>query len=496
MKKRLSPSSFNTISLIGFTIFVLNLAITIFLTLVELLASETKPYIGIITFIVLPFFMIIGLLLFFYGIKRERRLIKKGLPHSEKLPVIDLNNKRHRKVLVIALTGTVLLILFSAFGSFKAYEYTDSNAFCGTTCHEVMNPEYTAYKYSPHARVKCAECHIGSGAKWYIKSKISGTHQLFAVLFNTYPKPIATPISNLRPAQETCEQCHWPKLFFSEKRINKKYFLSDEKNTPWSLDLLLKVGGGNIESGPTSGIHWHMNINNKIEYYATDSRRQEIPWVKSTHKDGKSTVYKNTENDFDESTMDPESIRRMDCLDCHNRPAHSYKNPTVMVNEALSLKWIDRDLPYIKSVAVEALEAGYQTKENAMDSIGLAIRSYYESDYPEIATRDKDKIQGAITKVQEIYQRNYFPSMNVNWTKYPDNIGHLHSDGCFRCHDGNHVSDDGKTLSRKCNTCHIILDQKTGDNEMRLSLSGVDYKHPAEAPDDWKDTNCSECHGE
>ena len=496
MKKHLSPISQNLVSMIGFSIFAINLTITIFLTIVELLAEETKPYIGIITFIVLPFFMLIGLIIFFYGILRERSRLKKGISHAKKLPVIDLNNPRHRRFILLFAVALLFLVLFSAFGSFKAYEYTDSNAFCGTTCHEVMHPEYTAYKYSPHARVKCAECHIGSGAKWYIQSKISGTHQLLAVLFNDYPRPIPTPISNLRPAQETCEQCHWPKLFFSEKRIKKTYFLSDEQNTSWTLDLLLKVGGGNMESGPTSGIHWHMNIKNKIEYIATDRQRQEIPWVKSTHADGKTTIYKDTEADFDTDSLTTDSTRKMDCIDCHNRPAHLYNNPATLVNEWLALGKIDTTLPYIKSIAVETLDAGYSTKQVALDSIGIAIREYYESDYPELLQQKPEKIEKAIDELQKIYQRNYFPKMHLDWTKYPDNIGHLHSDGCFRCHDGNHVSDDGKVLSRECNTCHIILDQKSEYGEKRLSLSGVEYQHPEEGEDDWKDTNCSECHGE
>ncbi len=190
MKKRLNPITYNIITLSGFTVFALSFGLVIFLTIIELLATETKPYMGILTFIVLPFFMLIGAFLIFYGIKRERRLIRKGLAHVTALPVIDLNNKKHRKLLLFISSGLLMLILFSAFGSYKAYEYTDSTEFCGTTCHSVMNPEYTAYQYSPHARIECAKCHIGPGAQWYIRSKLSGAYQVYSVLFDKYPHPL------------------------------------------------------------------------------------------------------------------------------------------------------------------------------------------------------------------------------------------------------------------------------------------------------------------
>ncbi|NOY07096.1 MAG: cytochrome C [Chlorobi bacterium] len=496
MKKLFPPIVYNTITLTGIAVFIISFGLILFLTVIELLATETKPYMGIITFIVLPFFMLIGVLLMFYGIKRERKLIKKGYKRERTLPVIDLNNPVHRKLLLYFSSGLLFLILFSAFGSFKAYEYTDSNEFCGTICHKVMNPEYTSYEYSPHARVDCVKCHIGPGAQWYVRSKLSGAYQLYAVLFNKYPKPIPIPISNLRPAQETCEQCHWPKVFFSEKMLKKTYYMSDDENSHWSIDLLLKIGGGNIESGPTSGIHWHMNIDNKIEYYASDERRQVIPWIKSTNEDGIITIYRSTEDDFDESKMDKDAIRRMDCIDCHNRPSHLFRNPSGLVNELMSIGWIDASLPDIKSTAVDALDKGYSTKANGLDSIEIIIRSYYESNYPRIAIAKKEEIKNAIAELKKVYKRNYFPSMDVDWTKYPDNIGHLYSKGCFRCHDGKHVSEDGKVLTRDCNACHIILAQKFENSSIRISLGGVNYKHPVDISEAWKDTNCSECHGD
>ena len=159
-------------------------------------------------------------------------------------------------------------LLISALGSYQTYEYTESVQFCGQACHTVMKPEMTAYLHGPHARVACAQCHIGPGATWYVRSKLSGTYQVYATLFNKYPRPIPTPVKNLRPAQETCNQCHWPKEFVGDLDRTYHYFLGDKTNTPYSVRLILKVGGGDPTHGPVGGIHWHMSIADKVEYIA------------------------------------------------------------------------------------------------------------------------------------------------------------------------------------------------------------------------------------
>ncbi|MBI3578333.1 MAG: NapC/NirT family cytochrome c, partial [Ignavibacteriales bacterium] len=247
--KRIFPTSFyNAVTLVGVAISIVSFGLIVFLILLELTAGHQKPYMGIIAFVILPAILIIGLLVAIVGIIREHRREKRRKESGDYLPSIDLNNPRHRTAFLYFSFGTLLLLIFSAFGSFKAYEHTDSDQFCGETCHTVMDPEYTAYQFSPHARVGCVKCHIGPGAGWFVRSKLSGTYQMYAVTFNKFPRPIPTPIQNLRPAQETCEQCHWPKHFFSEKMHQNTYFLSDEKNTKWILDLLLKVGGGNSEA--------------------------------------------------------------------------------------------------------------------------------------------------------------------------------------------------------------------------------------------------------
>jgi nitrate/TMAO reductase-like tetraheme cytochrome c subunit len=494
MKKLFPKTFYNITSLYGLSVVAISFVLFIFLSILDFFATDQKPYMGIITFIILPAFLIIGLAIGFLGIWREHKRKKLGLPVHEQLPRIDLNDPKQQRVVLFTGIGTLVFLFLTVFGSYKAYEYTDSDAFCGTMCHKVMDPEYTAYQSSPHARVGCAKCHIGPGAGWYVRSKLSGAYQVYATVFNKYPEPIPTPIENLRPAQETCEQCHWPKQFFSEKLKKNTYFLSDEKNTRWTLDLLLKIGGGNIEAGPASGIHWHMNIANELSYIATDTQRQVIPWIKSKRSDGSVVVYRTTENSISDSAVQTMKKRRMDCIDCHNRPTHIYNPPARSVNHSMTLGWIDPALPGVKSAAVKALETSYATKMEGLEGIRRTLEDYYQTNYPQIASTNNDTLARAIKEVQRIFDHNYFPEMKVSWRKFPDNLGHLYSPGCFRCHDGKHVAGDGKILSRDCNVCHTILAQQFEKEGLRLSLDGIEYRHPVDIGTAWKEMNCSDCH--
>jgi len=492
--KKLFPSSFyNMMSLAGAFLAILSFGLIVFLFILEALGDHSKPYMGIIAFVILPVFLIAGLILIAIGVIREHKKEKAGTAVEKKFPKIDLNDDKQRRAFTYVSVITVSLILLSAFGSFKAYEYTESDEFCGTLCHKVMEPEYTAYLSSPHARVGCVQCHIGSGAGWFVKSKLSGSYQVYSVLFNKYSRPIPTPIQNLRPARETCERCHWPQHFYSEKKHINTYFLSDEENTRQVTTMLMKIGGGSDETGITEGIHWHMNIANQITYAATDSSRMEIPWVKSRSKDGKETIYKMEDFDFTGFNIESRDKRTMDCMDCHNRPSHIYHPPMQSINNLMARNIIDTTLPYIKSIAVQALEGSYTTKETALDSIRITIEDFYRENYPDLLQSKKESINNTVKQTRQIYSRNYFPYMNVSWKKFPDQIGHMYAPGCFRCHDGKHFSDQGKVISNDCSICHTIIGQETEGGENRFSLAGVDYTHPVDIDDAWKEKG-TDCH--
>lgn len=494
MRKLFPPIVYNPVTLVGAAIAAVSFGLIIFLFILEFFSGESNPYLGIITFIVLPSILIMGLLLIAYGIFRERRRIRKGIERSGKFIVIDLNDIKQRRVVATFTIGTLLLLLFSAFGSYKAFEYSESDEFCGTICHEVMEPEYTAYLSSPHSRVGCVGCHIGSGADWFVKSKISGAYQVYSVLFDKYSRPIPTPVKELRPAKGTCEQCHSPSHFFSEIKYKSDYFLYDEANTRSSISMLLRIGGGNSELGRAEGIHWHMNVANQIEYLHLDEQRNEIPWVRQTTKDGKEIIYRSTEIEFDEKKVPKENFRIMDCIDCHNRPSHIYNPADKSVNLSMSLERIDKSLPYIKSVAVDVLETPYSSKEIGLDSIDIFISDFYRFNYPEIYKTKSQEIESSIKEVQKIYNRNYFPRMNVSWRGFPNHISHLYDTGCFRCHDNKHVSEDGKVIRKDCNICHTIISQVSPDGKENVSLTGIEFIHPVQIEESIIDQECVTCH--
>jgi len=469
----------NWLSLTGLVIVIGSLFSFFLLFLLDAMATFSNPYVGILTYIVTPGFTMMGLVLTIIGALRERRQLH-GARGLMPMVVIDLTRPRDRRVLGFFIGGSLIFLLLSAMGSYHTYHFTESVQFCGQTCHTVMQPELVTYQHGPHARVSCTECHIGPGATWFVKAKISGTYQLYATAFDKYPRPIPTPIKNLRPAQETCEQCHWPKKFVGNLERTYNYFLGDETNTPFTLSLLMKVGGADPTHGPEGGIHWHMNVKNKVEYVATDVARQKIPWVRIVDPQGVVTEFRT--KGF---TNDPASftIRAMDCMDCHNRPAHKYQTPNDAVNLAISLGHIDRTLPWIKTNAVYALTRDFKTETEALQGIATHLAERYPNE---------PRIRPVIDVVQQLYRDNFFPEMKASWKIYPDNIGHKNWPGCFRCHDGKHQTEDGQRTikANDCNACHTILAQGSGDELLQLSPAGQPFKHPG---GDY-DLTCYDCH--
>jgi nitrate/TMAO reductase-like tetraheme cytochrome c subunit len=450
------------------------------LLLLDSLAHFANPYVGILTYLVAPAFLVLGLFLALLGaFLRHRQILKTSGP----LPPlrIDLTCPRDRRLLGFFLAGSVLFLLISALGSYQTYHFTESVSFCGQACHGVMKPEYVTYRNGPHARVACAECHIGKGASWYVRSKLSGTYQVYATMADKYPRPIPGTIKNLRPAQETCEECHWPKKFVGNLEHTFNSYLSDETNTPFTVRMLLHVGGGDPTHGPVGGIHWHMNVGNKIEYLASDEKRQKIPYVRVTElSQGIVTEFRTPRFT---NTVDEADLRKMDCMDCHNRPAHRYQTPNAAVNLAILLTNIDRGLPFIKSNAVFVLTQSYTNDAQALQSIATTLSQDYPND---------PRIHLAIGAVQQIYKDNFFPEMKASWKTYPDNIGHKDWPGCFRCHDGLHKTADGKRSikANDCNACHTILAQGSGAELDQLTPKGQKFKHPG----DEVEGGCNDCH--
>ncbi len=483
----------NAVSLVGAALAVVSAANIAFLVFIDFISGRPSPYIGVFAYMIMPAFMVLGLLLIPVGMWIERQRRRTQAPSMPRYPRIDLNNPQQRSAFAFFVSFAVIFVALSAAGSYRAYEFTDSVQFCGQLCHKVMNPEFVAYSLSPHARVACVDCHVGAGAGWYVRSKLSGAYQVYATVFNKYPKPIPTPVENLRPAQETCEECHWPRKFYGAQLKVFYHYGSDEKNTPRQIRMLINTGGGDPATGAPSGIHWHMNIANEITYIASDKQRQVIPWVQLKDMQGRVTVYQSKDNPLTADQIAKLPKRRMDCVDCHNRPTHIYVPPDRSVDEALLAKRLDPTLPFIKQQAVAVLSAEYKSTPEAQQAIATGLEKFYEEKYPDLVKTRQLELRNAVAEVQRIYTRTIFPEMKVDWRVHPNNIGHFFSAGCFRCHDGNHATNDGKAVTKSCDICHTVIAEVMSGTPVYGSTQGIPFKHPVDLGD-MSAVNCADCH--
>ncbi|MEI8243374.1 MAG: NapC/NirT family cytochrome c [bacterium] len=476
----------NWVSLVGILAGVCALITGTVLMLIDLSGQHLSPYVGIIIYLVIPAIIAGSVLLVAAGMLWTHYRLRRQ-SYTFRLPVIDLGNRQ--TLARLALLGLLVMVcaVVSSVAAYRTYHFTESVEFCGQVCHQVMKPEYTAFRQSPHAGSSCTECHIGPGAGWFVKAKISGAYQVYSVAFNKYHRPIETPVQNLRPAKETCLTCHWPTKFFGAVLRTWTHYGADEKNSPWTIKMLLNIGGGNPAQGPIKGIHWHMEGVNTVEYVATDRKRLSIPWVRVTDQKGKVTVYRSEDPKarLSDAEMAKHSVRRMDCIDCHNRPSHQFRPPNELLDMALASGRIDDTIPSIKAQGAKLLAATYQTEAEALAAMDHELGARHPND-PRVNT--------TIRELQAIYSANFFPEMKVRWDEYPNHIGHKITPGCFRCHDGQHVSDSGKRISKDCTVCHTILAQGPGKILGEFTSSGLAFKHPEDIGDDWKTERCNTCH--
>jgi nitrate/TMAO reductase-like tetraheme cytochrome c subunit len=416
------------------------------------------PYGGLVFFLMLPGVFVIGLALIPLGVWRRWRLLLRKHELPVEYPQIDLKSPILQRGLLLVAALTLVNVLFMGVSGYKGIEYMDSQKFCGQTCHTVMDPEYVAYQNSPHSRVECVGCHIGPGASWFVKSKMSGLRQVFAVAFKTYSRPIPSPVKELRPARETCEQCHWPQRFSGDKFIVRRRYADDERNTRQTTVLVLKLGGRT--SNGAVGIHGrHIDATERIGYIATDDRRQVIPRVTYRDDGGKTVEFASTDVKVTSAELAKGESRKMDCVDCHNRPTHAFELPERAVDRRIDQGLVSRDLPFVKKKAVELLKADYPSRSVAAEKIVSALTEFYRTQYPEVYRDHRAAVESAADAVRDIYLRNIFPDMKIAWGTHPNNIGHEDFLGCFRCHDGNHVAEGGKAIASDCDSCHNILAQ-------------------------------------
>ncbi len=455
-RKWLSPYvhlSGNWISLVGVVLVTTGAVLWITLLPIILRGFTDNPYAGILTFMGLPTIIFGGLILIPVGISlRSRRERNKGI-YPSTFPPLDFKNAELRRLLFFVGVTTVVNLIIGAQLLYSGVNYMDSVTFCGQTCHTVMQPEYVAYEHSPHARVACVECHIGPGASWFVRSKLSGSYQVFATIFNVYPRPIPVPVTNLRPARQTCEQCHWPARFEGNRLVIIPHYADDETNSLTKTVLLMHIGGGNGQGG-IHGAHVGPGITIR---YGSDPTRQKMNWVEySNAETGKKALFVNDKTD--PKTVNPASGRVMDCIDCHNQPTHIFHLPGDAMDEAMANGSIPASLPYVKKEGLVLLQEKYSSREEAAKKISAGLIAFYTQKYPQVIAQQRADVSRAVKGLVAVYQQNVFPKMNVNWGTYPNNLGHMNFPGCFRCHGALHAANDpNKMVPQDCNVCHNLL---------------------------------------
>jgi hypothetical protein len=150
-------------------------------------------------------------------------------------------------------------------------------------------------------------------------------------------------------------------------------------------------------------------------------------------------------------------VFEMQCVDCHNRAAHSFETPDHGVDQAITSGRITAGLPFVKKTGLALIQSDYKSAQEAGEKITSGLTAFYREKYPAIFSTRINDIESAAAALSAIYARNVFPDLKVTWGTYPNHLGHMDSPGCFRCHDEGHTTPDKKTITQDCNACHQSL---------------------------------------
>jgi len=446
---KLPSAARNPVSLLGIAIATAMAWVFLALLAVYFLGYLDNPYIGLVLFVAIPAAFVFGLLLIPIGVRRERRRAPGVVPDW---PVLDFRDAHQRSVTIAVLTLTFVNVLIVSIAAYGGVHYMETTAFCGTVCHTTMEPEYVAHQRGPHAQIECVQCHVGPGAGPLVQSKLAGTRQLFEVVMNRVPRPVPPPPELISSTRATCESCHWPERFIGDRTRIIREFGNDEKNTESDTTLQLHVGGGSRARGVGTGIHWHMNLDNEIEFVVATDKPDSIPYVRLRDRVGNVREY--FAQDATPQQIASGTRQRMDCMDCHNRPAHTFAPSAARaIDDTIAQGLIPRELPFVRRESVAAIRQTYSDRSAAMTGIASHLREFYRAR----GGVDSGQVDRAIRGAQDAWASNVFPAMKVTWGTYPSNIGHVDSPGCFRCHDDSHKTKDGqRVLSQDCELCHTI----------------------------------------
>ena len=439
---RLPDAAGNPLSLVGMGLATAAAVVFLVLYGLDVAGYLRNPYLGLVVFVALPLLFLAALLLIPAGAWWTARRRRRGEAPPD-WPVIDLRDGRQRGIVAAVFALTVVNLLIVSLGVYGGVHYMDSPAFCGQVCHTTMEPQAIAHQAWPHARVSCTQCHVGPGAGAFVEAKLAGARQLLHVVTGRVPTPVPPPRGLIQSANVTCQQCHSPGARPGERLRVIREYAADESSTETSTSLRLKVGDR------FSGIHRHLSMD--IEFAAEGGTSDTIPLVRL--KEGERVVREYVAAGTAAGTVSPSSLRAMECTDCHNRPAHTFSaTPERAVDAALATGAIPRQLAFARREAVAAVGAAYESRDTALQGIARRLNAFYR----ESGVGDANLIQRAVAGAQEAWTRNVFPAMKVTWGTYPNQLGHIDTPGCFRCHDDRRSTDGRSAISQECELCHSL----------------------------------------
>jgi len=439
----------NGLSLAGIAIATVMAVLFVILALIESAGFLVNPYLGLLLFVAIPVMFVAGLVLIPIGLLRERRRARLR-PESARddWPVFDFRIARQRTIGVAVLSLTVVNLMIVSLAAYGGIHYMETREFCGQVCHQTMEPQFVAHQVGPHARVACVSCHVGDGAGAVAQSKLQGLRQLMHLATGQVPRPVPSSPHLMRPANETCERCHWPGKFHGDRPVVARAFASDEQVTESITRFTLHLGGTNPDLGLAAGIHGRAHLAGLVEFVAADTAREEIPYVRYTDAEG--TITEFVAKGADRRSLAAQPAHRMDCLDCHDRPAHAFSaSAERAVDRAIAEGRLPRDVPFVRRDVIAAVSGEYATRQAAHDGIAARLQVIYAGRHVP-----PERVRQVVRVAQDVYARNVFPAMRVTFGTYGNNLGHMDSPGCFRCHDDNHVSADGRAIGQDCESCH------------------------------------------
>ena len=431
----------NWISALG--VILSSFAAISFLAILSINIGGEEPgnYQGIISYLILPVIFVLGLVLIPIGLRILRRREKAGAPTG--FPVLNFNDPRVRTIALVVFVLSVLNLMIISVATYRGLHVLHSDAFCGETCHNVMEPQAVAHDVTTHSNVYCADCHVGEGAAHFARSKLNGARQMFEFILGDYSRPVPQPTG---VPSTICIRCHETDQYREDRLHIRRTF--DDSEKPAEKVTIFRTLIGGYRNGKWKGAHAHNGM--RVRYLG-DPSRKAIAEIEVTRADGSSDKFVSSETKAPAGATWSE----MGCTDCHSRPAHRFSAPETVVDRALSRGEIDRELPFIRRESLAALKTSYPSHEAARKGIPAALSASYAKLAPSLDEQGKAKVDAAGKFLAEKWSENNFPDMKVTWGSYVDFFQH---DGCYRCHDKKHVDAKGEAIPQKCSgACHDVI---------------------------------------